>query len=164
MRCRLAKEKDLEQILAIYNYEVEHGTATLDTNPKEMDEWRIWFEMHDENTHPIYVAVTEDIVLGYASLSPYRSKDAFATTVELSLYVDPKVRGRGVASLLMDTILEHASREQGIHSVVSVIEGGNAVSIRIHEKYGFTYCGTLHEVGKKFGRMLDIANYERLFI
>ena len=44
--------------------------------------------------------------------------------------------------------------------VVSVIAGGNAASVRLHEKFGFTYSGTLHEVGLKFGRYLDIVNYE----
>ena len=43
---------------------------------------------------------------------------------------------------------------------VSVIAGGNAASVRLHEKFGFTYSGTLHEVGLKFGRYLDIVNYE----
>ena len=99
-------------------------------------------------------------VLGYASLSPYRDFDAYLQTVELSVYVAPENRGRGIASALMDAVLTMAREDAGTHTVVSVIAGGNTASVRLHEKFGFTYSGTLHEVGLKFGRYLDIVNYE----
>lgn len=160
MICRFAQMEDLTQMLDIYNYEVAHGTATFDTWQKTPDEWKEWYDIHDRDTHPVFVAESENQVLGYASLSPYRTKDAFATTVELSLYVDVRYRGQGVATLLMDTILKYAREHRGIHAVVSVITSGNHASTKLHEKYGFTYCGTLREVGVKFGEMRGIDHYE----
>ena len=86
--------------------------------------------------------------------------DAYLQTVELSVYVAPESRGRGIASALMEAVLRLAREDADTHTVVSVIAGGNAASVRLHEKFGFTYSGTLHEVGLKFGRYLDIVNYE----
>ena len=56
--------------------------------------------------------------------------------------------------------LEMARKDDSIHTVVSVITGGNEVSIKLHEKYGFTCCGVMHEVGYKLGAYRDIVNYE----
>ena len=114
-----------------------------------------------EYTEDSFPVLSEDgKVLGYASLSPYRDFDAYLQTVELSVYVAPESRGRGIASALMEAVLRLAREDAGTHTVVSVIAGGNAASVRLHEKFGFTYSGTLHEVGLKFGRYLDIVNYE----
>ncbi len=98
-------------------------------------------------------------VAGYASLSSYREKEAYCSTVELSIYISPKYRGQKVASALMEFILEEAKRDESIHTVVSVITSGNVASSRLHEKFGFTFCGCIREVGMKFGRYLDIDNY-----
>ena len=119
-----------------------------------------WYTSHNVGNHPLLVAEEGEEVLGYASLSPYRDFDAYLQTVELSVYIAPAHRGRGVASALMDAILRLARENADTHTVVSVIAGGNAASVRLHEKFGFTYSGTLHEVGLKFGRYLDIVNYE----
>ena len=160
MKIRVAEERDMPQLLAIYNYEVEHGTATFDLHKKTMAERSEWFYAHNHDNHPLIVAELEDKAVGYASLSPYRDKEAYAATVELSVYVDPEYRRRGIARRLMAEILAEARRRQDIHTVVSVITGGNAASVALHEDFGFEYCGTIKEVGKKFGRLLDIVNYQ----
>ena len=99
-------------------------------------------------------------MVGFASLSPYREREAYAATVELSVYVRHTHRRKGVATRLMESILDEARQDPHTHMVISVITHGNAPSIALHEKFGFTYCGTLHEVGKKFGELLGIDNYE----
>lgn len=157
---RFAQEKDIARLLDIYNYEVEHGVATLDLHRKELPEWKSWFEDHQSEQHPLIVAVSDDMIAGYASLSPYREKEAYISTVELSVYIAPEYRGMGIASKLMKNILTLAQENRDIHLVVSVITSGNKVSEKLHRKFGFTYCGTLHEVGMKMGRYLDIDNYE----
>ena len=160
MVIRTAEYRDLAAMLAIYNYEVKNGTATFDVAPREGQAAEAWFTSHNVGNHPLLVAEKDGEVLGYASLSPYRDFDAYLQTVELSVYIAPAHRGRGVASALMDAILRLARENADTHTVVSVIAGGNAASVRLHEKFGFTYSGTLHEVGLKFGRYLDIVNYE----
>ena len=101
-------------------------------------------------------------VCGYATLSEYRSKEAYASTVELSIYIDPNYRGKGVASRLMGDILQMAKDDESIHLVVSVITAGNEASVSLHNKFNFTFSGTVPEVGIKQGRYQDTETYTLL--
>lgn len=160
MLIRKAELKDLKDLLEIYNYEVVYGISTLDIHPKSLEEWQQWFDAHNIDNHPLIVAEMDGRAVGYASLSAYREKEAYCSTVELSVYVDVSCRQRGVADKLMEAILDMAKTDESIHMVVSVITGGNEASIRLHDKYGFSYCGSIHEVGVKLGEYRDIENYE----
>ncbi len=162
MIIRKTERQDLPALLDIYNYEVEHGVATLDLHPRTAAQWDQWFDDHGSDTHFILTAEMNGVPAGYASLSEYRTKEAYASTVELSVYVGKDFRRMGVASALMASILKMARENPAIHSVVSVITSGNEASTRIHEKFGFRFCGTLHEVGRKMGALRDIDNYELL--
>ena len=159
MEIRIARREDLQQLLDIYNYEVVHGVATLDLQPKSLEEWGQWFDAHNIKNHPLLVAEQAGRVAGYASLSPYRSKEAYRSTVELSIYIGPDFRRQGVATALMEAILREARQDPETHTVVSVITDGNEASRKLHEKFGFTYCGAIREVGMKFGAYQDILNF-----
>lgn len=160
MLIRKAEIKDLQSLLDIYNDEVENGVATFDLHPKTMEQWEIWFSDHNIENHPLIVAEKDGKAVGYASLSSYREKEAYRTTVELSLYVAAEYRRQGIAVELMTAILKLAREDDSVHTVVSVITGENEASVRLHERFGFTFSGVLHEVGVKFGKYLDIVNYE----
>ncbi len=160
MIIRTALEKDIMPLLDIYNNEVLNSTSTFDLNPKTYEEWRTWFFAHNVDNHPLIVAEIDGQVAGYASLSSYREKEAYKSTVELSVYVGVEFRRRGVATALMEEILRMARQDSSVHTVVSVITSENAESEKLHHKMGFTFCGTIHEVGEKFGRFLSISNYE----
>ena len=157
---RPATRQDLSAMLTIYNTEVKHSTATFDLQEKTIEEWTEWFQYHGDETHPIFITEVEGNVAGYASLSQYREKEAFKTTVELSIYIDKQYRGKGIADALMQHIIQYAKQTAGIHCIISVITTGNDISVHLHKKYGFTYAGTLHEVGNKFGEYCGIDNYE----
>ncbi len=159
MSIRYAEEKDIESLLNIYNYEVENGFATFDLNSKSFEQWEQWFRCHNIDNHPLIVWDEDGTAVGYASLSSYREKEAYKSTVELSVYVDSAFRGRGIGTALMKEIIEIARQDESIHTVVSVITSDNEDSIRLHEKLGFDYCGTIPQVGVKFGRMLGISNF-----
>lgn len=160
MVIRKAQPEDMERLLDIYNYEVLNGTATFDLHPKSMEERMEWFREHNVGNHPLIVAEIDGKAAGYASLSPYREKEAYAATVELSVYVDPDYRRRGIARELTAAILLEARKREDIHTVISVITGGNEASISLHREFGFEECGTIREVGRKFGTWLDIVNYQ----
>ncbi len=160
MIIRTAQEKDISSLLDIYNYEVVNSTSTFDLNPKTYEEWSKWFYAHNVGNHPLIVAEIDSQVAGYASLSTYREKEAYKSTVELSVYVSTEFRRRGVATALMEEILRMAREDDTIHTVVSVITSENAESESLHNKMGFRLCGVIHEVGMKFGRYLSISNYE----
>ena len=153
---------DIAACLDIYNYEVVNGVATLDLEARTLLEWQEWYEAHSDEHHPIVVGTIDGIVAGYASLSPYRTKDAFKSTVELSIYIHQEYRGRGVASKLMAHILDHAKETDTLHTVVSVITAGNAASTALHERFGFTYCGLTPQVGFKHGKYQDTETYALL--
>ena len=155
-------KNDISACLAIYNYEVEHGVATLDLESRTLEEWHEWYNAHSDEHHPIIVGTIDDVVVGYASLSPYRLKDAFKSTVELSIYIHQDYRGQCVATRLMERILEMAKADTMIHNVVSVITAGNEGSTKLHNRFGFTYCGLTPEVGFKHGKYQDTETYALL--
>lgn len=159
---RLIAKDDVFACLTIYNYEVEHCVATLDLEPRTLEEWHEWYKAHSDEHHPIIVGTIDDVVVGYASLSPYRLKDAFKSTVELSIYIHKDYRGQGVATRLMERILEMAKADTMIHNVVSVITAGNEESTKLHNRFGFTYCGLTPEVGFKHGKYQDTETYALL--
>ncbi len=159
MRIRKAEQKDLVALLDIYNYEVINGVSTLDLNPRTLAERQIWFDQHNVENHPLYIAEIDGCVAGYSSLSSYREKEAYKSTVELSIYISPDYRKRGIATALMGFILEEAKADARTHSVVSVITAGNEASCNLHKKFGFTFCGTVPQVGMKFGKFQDIVTY-----
>lgn len=155
-------QDDIVSCLDIYNYEVVNGVATLDLEPRTLEEWHEWYNAHRDEHHPIIVGTIDGVVVGYASLSPYRLKDAFKSTVELSIYIHQDYRGKGVASKLMAHILEHAKENDTLHTVVSVITAGNEGSTKLHNRFGFTYCGLTPEVGFKHGKYQDTETYALL--
>ena len=159
MQIRTARESDLPALLDIYNHEVVNGTATLDLQPRTMAERQVWFDEHNTENHPLIAAEIDGTVVGYATLSPYRTKEAYRSTVELSIYVHHEYRKQGIASALMEEILRIAREDERTHTVVSVITSGNDASTRLHKKFGFEWGGRIPEVGLKFGRYLAIDNY-----
>ena len=100
MLIRIAEQKDLQELLDIYNYEAVNSVANLDLNPRTLAEWQTWFDHHNVENHPLYVAEEDGRVAGYSSLSSYREKEAYKSTVELSIYISPDYRKRGIATEL----------------------------------------------------------------
>lgn len=162
IRIRTAKASDVRRLMEIYNEEVVYGVSTFDIHPKTLSERMIWFRKHNVGNHPLLVAEVHKEVAGYASLSSYREKEAYAATVELSVYIAMEWREKGIATVLTSAILKIAEEREDIHTVISVITSGNEASIRLHKKFGFTYCGEMKEVGEKFGRKLGIVNYQKM--
>ena len=101
----------------------------------------------------------EGVVLGYASYGPWRDFDGYRHTAEHSVYVRETARGQGIGRNLMEALIAEA-RSRGIHVLVAGIEAENTASILLHHKMGFLDVGTLHEVGTKFGRWLDLTFME----
>jgi L-amino acid N-acyltransferase YncA len=156
MRTRLAEPRDAGATRAIYNLEVLESTVTFDLVPRSLDEQARWIDEHSGG-HPAIVAVDDDdTVFGFASLSPFKARAAYAPTVEDSVYVHREGRGRGIGELLLREILVLGTNH-GFHSVIARIVGGHDASITLHQKCGFEEIGREREVGRKFGRWLDVV-------
>jgi phosphinothricin acetyltransferase len=160
-RTRIVARRDAEAIRAIYNVEIAESTVTFDLVPRTATEQLAWIDEH-RGGHPAIVAVDDrDEVAGFASLTPYRPRPAYAPTVEDSVYVHRDCRNDGVGRLLL-TELVTLARDHGFHSVVGRIVGGHEASIALHKACGFEQIGCEREVGRKFGRWLDVVLMQKM--
>ena len=156
MRTRLVELRDAEATRVIYNVEVLESTVTFDITPRSLADQRQWIDEHSGG-HPAIVAVDRaGEVVGFASLSPFKPRAAYAPTVEDSVYVHREGRGQGVGELLLREIIRLGT-DHGFHSVIARIVGGHEASIALHRKCGFEEIGCEREVGRKFGRWLDVV-------
>jgi phosphinothricin acetyltransferase len=156
---RLARLEDCEAIRGIYNLEVETSTVTMDLRARTAEEQRHWL-LARSGAHAVVVAtLAEDDdgerVAGFASLSPWRSRPGYSTSVEDSVYVDRSCQGLGVGRRLLGELLTVAEAH-GFHAVLARIASGHAASLALHRGFGFELVGTERQVGRKFGRWIDI--------
>lgn len=158
MLLRHAMATDATAIAAIYNHAVEHTTASFDTQPKSADDRARWLAERAER-HPVIVAEDDGTVIGWGALSPYSERPAYDATVEISIYVAEGHHRRGIGRALARELLAMAPA-LGLHVVLARICTENDASIAMVRTLGFTDAGTMHEVGRKFGRWLDVATWE----
>jgi phosphinothricin acetyltransferase len=152
---------DLEAISEIYDHFVRTTAATFDVERRTADAWREWFSAFDERgRRRLVVARDAGGVIGYASSSPYRSRAAYAPSVETSVYVDPRRLGRGVGTALYEALFSALANED-VHRAYAGIAMPNPASVRLHERCGFRRAGYFTQQGRKFGRYWDVAWYER---
>lgn len=160
MKLRLATVADAEDLRRIYNREVLETTHTFDLEPRSLEAQEEWIAER-EGALGVVVAELDGEVAGFASLSPYRPRAAYRTTVENSVYVDEAARGHGVGRALMNELIDVATG-RGFHTIVAHIVGGHEASIGLHHACGFTVVGTEREVGRKFGKWLDVVVMQRM--
>ena len=158
---RAAELSDATAVMDIYNPVVETSTATFDLVPRTLEQQIDW--LSDRSGARIVLVAEDDdgTVAGFAALSPYRERAAYSTTVEDSVYVHPDHQGRGVGRLLLEALVETA-RAHGFHAVMARIVADHEASIALHSVCGFQIVGHEREVGRKFGRWLDVTLMERL--
>jgi phosphinothricin acetyltransferase len=157
---RLAQRDDSEAIRQIYNLEVSTSTVTFDLVPRTAADQLQWLEARS-GAHAVIVAEVDGEVVGFASLSPFRDRPAYNSTVENSVYVRTDQRGTGVGSALLGELMTLAA-QHGFHTVIARIVGGHDASIGLHQRHGFEVVGTEREVGRKFGKWLDVVVMQRL--
>ena len=158
---RQAERRDADVIRSIYNPEVLESTVTFDLVPRTVDEQIAWLDDHSGG-HPAIVAIDgSSEVVGFGSLSPYRPRAAYSTTVEDSVYVRRDCRGAGVGAVLLGELVRLGTAH-GFHSAIARIVGNHEASIALHSRCGFAVIGTEREVGRKFGRWLDVVLMQRM--
>src|SRR5258706_5580598 len=153
-------QKHAAQILAIFNEAIINSTALYDYKPRTADMMQTWFEAKAKGNFPV-IGVQEDggKLMGFASFGSFRAWPAYKYSVEHSVYVDARFRGRGVGRRLLEEVIE-AARAQNYHVLIGGIDATNKASLALHERLGFTHCGTIRQVGFKFGRWLDLSFYQ----
>lgn len=154
------KQKHLREVLDIYLYYVLNTTATFHTCAVSLKEMQdiVYF---DKPKYKTYAISDNDGVCGYVILSPYKTREAYSNTAEVTVYLKHDRLGKGLGRLAVQYIEDYA-RVQGIHVLVATICGENNRSIRVFEKCGFSKCAHYKEVGQKFGRLLDVVAYQKI--
>jgi L-amino acid N-acyltransferase len=148
------------QILEILNEAIVNSTALYDYKPRSLESMAAWFETKRKGSFPVIAAVEESgELLGFGSYGTFRAWPAYKYSVEHSVYVAVKHRGKGVGKLLLQQIIASA-REQQYHVIIGGIDSRNAVSIRLHQNAGFWHAGTIRQVGFKFNQWLDLDFYQ----
>jgi phosphinothricin acetyltransferase len=161
-RIRPATPADLPGLVEIYNHYVIHTPITFDLEPVTVEERRPWFEQFaDRGRYRLLVADEGGRVLGYACTHQFRTKAAYDTTVETTIYCAPEATGRGVGTALY-TALFDAIASEDVHVAVAGITLPNDASVALHERFGFTQAGVFHDVGHKFGQYWDVVWLERV--
>jgi phosphinothricin acetyltransferase len=158
---RPATLADLKAITAIYNEAVLTTVATFDTEPKSEAEREVWFAAHDAG-HPILVVQIDGAVVGWASLSKWSDRPAYAGTAEISLNVLAAQRRQGIGKQLIEAAVAEGEKV-GLHTIVARIVAGNQASIHLHEAVGFQHIGVMREVGRKFGQLLDVHLMQKIY-
>jgi L-amino acid N-acyltransferase len=148
-------------ILAIFNEAIANSTAIYEFLPLGPDYMEKWFDAKARGHYPVIGLETDGALAGFASFGKFRDRPAYKYTVEHSIYVDTRFRGQGHGRVLLEAIVA-AAVKQDYHVMVGGIDASNAGSIRFHERLGFTHCGTVKQVGFKFGRWLDLALYQKI--
>jgi phosphinothricin acetyltransferase len=162
---RVATRNDAEAMRTIYNHEVENHTTTLDMVPRSLHDQQAWIAARSGAFAAIVAVVddadgsTDGLVVGFASLSPFKDRPAYSPTVETSIYVARSHAGRGIGRALMERLITDA-RDTGFHSMIARIETSGEASLALHRACGFELVGIEKEVGRKFRRWLDVATMQ----
>lgn len=148
-------------ITEIYNHAVEHTLSVWTSTLATVHERQHWVTARQEAGFPVLVALTDSgEVAGYGSYGPFRQFPGYAGTVENSVYVSPDHQGKGIGTLLMNALIDHA-HQAGFRVMVAAIESGNTGSLILHERLGFRVVGELPGVGEKWGKPLDLTLMQR---
>jgi phosphinothricin acetyltransferase len=164
---RAATEADLPGILAIYNEVIANTTAVYAETPVTLEDRRRWFQARRAQGYPVLVSVAteagEDRVTGFASFGDFRAWPCYRHTVEHSVHVRADRRGQGIGRALVEALFP-AAAAQGKHIMIAGVDADNAVSLALHERLGFERVAHFREVGRKFGRWLDLIFLQRTVI
>jgi phosphinothricin acetyltransferase len=164
MTLRLASLGDAEQIRQIYNYEVSNTTATFDLVPRSLADQQQWIaDRSGAFAAVVAVDPLDEVgeIVGFGSLSPYKERAAYRTSVEDSVYVRRDRNGQGIGKLILNELLRVAAAS-GFHAVFARISAASEASIALHSSCGFQLVGIEREVGRKFNKWLDVAIMQAL--
>ncbi|MBA4154720.1 GNAT family N-acetyltransferase [Flavobacterium sp.] len=154
-------ENDVPAILAIVNDNILNSTSLYDYSPRTLEQQSNLLKEKVAKNFPVLVAEKKGEVAGFGMYGEFRYREAYRFTVEHSVYVAKKNKGKGVGGKLLKNLIAHAKAHK-IHTMIGVIDAENKGSIQFHEKYGFKKVGVIKESGYKFNRWLDSVFMQRI--
>lgn len=159
---RPARSDDLNQLVQIYNHYVTETHVTFDTEPFAVNERIQWFNQFEAaGPHRLLVAEEDADILGYASSAIFKPRAAYSTSVETTIYLEPKQLGKGIGFQLYGDLIDQLVAEEAVHRAYGGVALPNDASVSLHEKLGFEHVASYHEVGFKFDKFWDVNWYEK---
>jgi len=151
----------MSAVTMIYAKHVLHGLASFEEVPPPLDEMQSRRASVVELCLPYLVAELDGRIVGYSYATLYRARPAYRYTVEDSVYVEDGMHGRGIGTALLAELIARCERGQWRQMLAVIGDSGNAASIALHRRMGFTPAGNLTSVGFKLGRWVDSVFMQR---
>jgi phosphinothricin acetyltransferase len=152
---RLAETRDAPEIADIYRPFCEGSCVSFETEAPGAAEMASRMERIGRRL-PWLVSEDSGAVAGYAYASPHRERAAYRWVVEVTVYVHPDHRGRGVGRSLYSELFARL-RDQGYFKAYAGILVPNPASQAFHEAMGFTLVGVYQKIGYKLGAWRDVG-------
>jgi phosphinothricin acetyltransferase len=153
-------ERDFEFIKEIYDYYIEHSTATYYTEKISIEELKRFIPCQDEK-YKSYMINVENECFGFCYFSRYKQRQAYDRTAEISIYLKPGCTGLGIGNITLP-YLEMVAGKNGISVLIGIISGDNVNSIKLFERNGYERCGHFKQIGEKFNQVLDVVSYQKI--
>ena len=148
------QKSDAVAILSIINYNILNATALYDYTIRSLEQQKAILDSKLKAGFPVIVAENNGEVVGFGMYAEFRFREAYKYTVEHSVYVQQDNQGLGIGKLLLSKLIQLA-KQQGLHTMIGVIDAENQTSIDFHHQFGFKTVGIIKESGFKFNRWLD---------
>ena len=149
---RDATISDLERIVEIYNTTIASRMVTADTENVTVESRQKWFEEHSSSKRPLWVVENslQDII-GWVSFQSFYGRPAYDSTVEISIYLDPAQRGKGLGKEILQYCINKAPAF-GIKTLVGFIFSHNEPSLKLFRHLGFEDWATLPNIAVLDGK------------
>lgn len=153
-------EKDAKGIARIYNRYVTDTTVSFEVEPLSIDRMRERIADISRD-FPYYVSCdsTDGHITGFCYAHPWKERSAYNPTLETTIYLAPEVWHKGVGHRLMDRLITDC-RDMGFVSLIACVTAENTASCKFHEAIGFRQVSLFKAVGRKFGRLLDVIDFQ----
>ncbi|MFC4597861.1 GNAT family N-acetyltransferase [Cohnella hongkongensis] len=152
----VAVREDLDRIVDIYNTTIASRSVTADLDPVTVQDRIQWFEEHSPDRRPIWVMKDGETIIAWLSFSRFHSRAAYDATAEISVYIDPDYRSKGIGSLFFRKAIAECPR-LGIRNVIALVFGHNKASLALLRKFGFEQWGLLPGVATLDGIDRDVV-------
>lgn len=161
MIIRRAERAEVPAMREIFNEVLRNSNSIYREDEVTLEERYVWFDEKIEHGFPIFGAYEGDQLVGYAGYGTWRAAQGYRKSVELTIYVDQKRRGRGIGSKLIQTIIDQAKAD-GYHVMLGAIDADNQQSINFHKRFGFLETARMPEVAMKNNKWLTLVFMQKL--
>ncbi|MEC0183138.1 GNAT family N-acetyltransferase [Paenibacillus peoriae] len=153
-------QQHLHEIRKIYNYYVLNTTISFHTEELDINQIKSSV-MNKDTRYKSYVIFENNEIMGYVLITQYKSKQAYDTCGEVTIYLKPNCLGQGIGKQAL-SFIEEVAKEQGFHTLIATICMENTRSKSLFDRNGYEQCALFKEIGYKFDRRLDIGSFQKI--